>query len=268
MAEVEPGASGPSALVLVLFLTVGGEFIRIAVATAMSGDRTGAIFPAAIGVGLVAIGAFRNRFGSPLAKAASNIWVWAGVLFIIFAYEAIPLAIIRVETAAKLPPPPQIENSYSAHRFGVRGAFDLVNMIVRNDGIDETKEWPLLITATDANRKMPEDLWTIIRQTGMKWPNLSAPDNAHDLDAPKLPETGPGIIIHGDNALAQKMYNALRVCFIVSRTVKFIPDLEAYYAKNMKPPPAGPVTWIEIGTGSPWNDRAIGAPLITCYEKE
>ena len=269
MAETETGQPRASALAAVLLVIVGGEFIRIAIDAAMSGEKTGAILPGVVGIALVAASGFRNHLGprfTALVTAASNVWVWSAVLSVIFAYEAIPLAIIRVEVAGNLLPPRQIASSYSAHKFSVTSTLNLVDRIGKSDNI-EKQDWPLLITAAPENRQMVGDLWAIIRHAGMTWQLLSPPDNARNLDAPILAETGAGIIIHGDNPLAAKMFGALDACFVVKKTTKLIQELETYYSKNADRPVAGHLTWIEIGTGSPWR-VARQNQVLECYEPD
>jgi hypothetical protein len=119
------------------------------------------------------------------------------------------------------------------------------------DFVDQ--KWAIIITFPRDNEYAVQTLRGII---GAKLQTIPlTPPNPNDLDAPKLVMTdAPGIILHGNNQLNERLLLELQQCFNIKKTGNSPTNLQDWY--NGKVPADYLVDWIDIGPGSPWNPQA------------
>jgi hypothetical protein len=112
-------------------------------------------------------------------------------------------------------------------------------------------KWALVITATKENDYVS---LVVRRIVGAKIATLPAPPpNPNDLDAPKLTASGqPGITLHGNNQLNDRLFYELGSCFDVKKTAESPSNLQSWYENQI--PTDFLVDWIDIGPGSPWKE--------------
>jgi hypothetical protein len=111
--------------------------------------------------------------------------------------------------------------------------------------------WQLLIANTPDNDDIA-NLLVALTSTTLHAYRITPPDHSTNLDAPVIPTPpdSPGIILHGDNPLNDKLRFLLSECFIVKTTSRTLDSLNDWF----KPGTGTTIVWIEIGKGSPWKD--------------
>jgi hypothetical protein len=117
--------------------------------------------------------------------------------------------------------------------------------------------WHYIATSPSSNEQIRQEISSIIRHgVGFTVANPIGLPDGKNLDAPKFPNSRkPGIVIHGSNEVASELVTILGQCFKVYTTTSFIGELEEYYQLK-------PITWIEIGEGSPWNESP---GIVNCF---
>ena len=221
-----------------------------------------------------------EAIAATVSAAAHNIWVWVAVLLSIAFGPTILYSSLSRPTAVqspacwdgKAPPcndqpakpaPKPIAGPFfheaiphAPPKLGPLSTLRMVDSIASkgnslspSDFINQ--RWALIITFPKEN----DEISMIVRRIiGAKLSTVPLPPpNANDLDAPKLIESGsPGIILHGNNQLNDRLFYELGSCFTVKKTARTADNLQDWATGKI--PEGTRATWIEIGPGSPWKE--------------
>ncbi len=81
----------------------------------------------------------------------------------------------------------------------------------------------------------------------------------------KLPDnTTAGILVHGQNSLANKFTSVMDGCFVLHKTTSYLDKIESYYKMT-------DILWVDIGPGIPWkgspNSSVARGGGPACYDR-
>jgi hypothetical protein len=160
----------------------------------------------------------------------------------------------------------QLESARRQQTLGPITALDVVNAIsdqarkhpaLHQDPASMPEDpaasmWALVITYPQENTDFAKFLFQLLNHA-LSVQQIKLPDRGN-LDAPALTdpnESRPGITLHGENALNERLYQKLSPCMEIKKTKQTadgLADWYKQYADYYK------IVWIEIGKGSPWKE--------------
>lgn len=210
-----------------------------------------------------------NKVGvAVIEKAASSVWIWISIVLAIAFGPALLVAGFSKASVTSAPstpvvvtptPAPPFFNEATPHappKLGPLATLRMVDSIAAkanalspSDFIDQ--KWALVITSPRENDEIAQIVRGIV---GSKLAMIPIPPpNPNDLDAPQLisaPE--PGITLHGNNQLNDRLFHELGSCFNVKKTSRSPDNLQSWYVGHV--PNGFQVDWIDIGRGAPWKE--------------